>query len=413
MFKTTSFIKLMIACGLIFGLFFAVGAGITGMVQRAGNVDKQEGEKTAELECQDGERTNILLLGVDARPGEDESRSDTMLLVSIDPKINRAAVISIPRDTKVAIKGSGVDKICHANMIGGPQYAVKVTEGLLDTKIDYYVKIDFKGFEKIVDTLGGVTVDVPPGMKKLSEGINVPAGKQQRLNGHHALGFVRFRDYTMGDIERTHQQQVFMKALAAEVLKPKTITKLPKILTQVNQYVDTNMGITDMFRMASWAPGFTTDSIVAQTLPGGFYDEFDEHGNLSQSYWQVSQKQLPGLIDKMLDGEVVAVVQLNPQPYRPAIKDSVDEDEEDNDMIGHEGYVTDEGSNKTDKKSTTKTADDKKTDKKGDTTYQQDQNPGGNDHTTSEEDTTINQPKPTKPDITPITPPGNGPEGYI
>lgn len=413
MFKISSFIKLMIACGLIFGLFFAMGAGITGMVQRAGNDDNQDGEKNAQLERQDGERTNILLLGVDARPGEDESRSDTMLLVSIDPKMNRAAVISIPRDTKVPIKGAG-DKICHANMVGGPQYAVKVTEGLLDTNIDYYIKIDFKGFEKIVDTLGGVTVDVPPGMKKLSEGINVPAGKQQRLNGHDALGFVRFRDYAMGDIERTHQQQVFMKALATEVLKPKTITKLPKIITQVNQYVDTNMGITDMLRMASWAPGFTTDSLVAQTLPGGFYDEYDENGNISQSYWLASEKQISGLIDKMLDGEVVAVVQLTPQPARPAIKDSEDEDEAENDTTGQDGYINDAGSKKTDKKSTSKNADSKKTNEKSDVTNKDNQNNDGTGNTTGEDsDTIIDQPKPSKPNVTPTAPPSNGPEGYI
>ena len=412
MFKNASFIKLIVISGLIFGLFFAVGAGITDMVQRAGNDDNQKSEKNTQLERQDGERTNILLLGVDARPGEDESRSDTMLLVSIDPEINRAAVISIPRDTKVPIKG-GLDKICHANMLGGPQYAVKVTEDLLDTNIDYYIKIDFKGFEKIVDTLGGVTVDVPPGMKKLSEGINVPAGKQQRLNGHDSLGFVRFRDYTMGDIERTHQQQVFMKALAAEVLKPKTITKLPKIITQVNEYVDTNMGITDMLRMASWAPGFTTDSIIAQTLPGGFYDEYDENGNLSQSYWLTSERQIVGLIDKMLDGEVVAVVQLNPQPSRPSIKDSEKEDEEDNDVTGYEGYITGEGYKKTDKKSTTKKADVKKTDLKDDTKNEDSQNISENDHKTGEDDKTVDQPRPLKPEVTPVTPPSNGPEGYI
>lgn len=391
MFKN---IKRIIAFGLIFGLFFAAGAEITNLLQHAGSTGDYKSGKTSQKH-QDGERTNILLLGVDARPGEKESRSDTMLMVTIDPKLNRAAVISIPRDTKVTIKGGG-NKICHANLSGGPEFAVKVVEDLMNTDIDYYAKIDFEGFEKIVDTLGGVTVDVPPGIKKLSEGINVPAGKQQRLNGHDALGFVRFRDYPMADIQRTQQQQVFLKALAVEILKPQTITKLPKIITQLNQYIDTNMGLKDMFKMASWAPGFTVDSIATQTLPGGFYDERDEYGNLTQSYWQVSQKELTNLIDNMLKGKVVAVVQNTPQPARTPLK-----------ALAEGAKVK----GKISQKSDVKNSDNKKTDKKNDVID------SNSDTVAAYED------KPLETDTEPPASPGTGqaissnpdtgPEGYI
>lgn len=343
MFKNISYLKLMVVLGLVFGVFFGAGSIISNMVQNVPGTPVSDSKASTQLKRQAGTRTNILLLGVDARPGEKESRSDTMLMVSIDPKLNRAAVISIPRDTKVPIK-DGSNKICHANIVGGPQYAVKVVEDLLNTDIDYYVKIDFEGFEKIVDTLGGVTVDVPPGMKKLSEGINVPAGKQQHLNGHNALGFVRFRDYPMADIQRTQQQQVFMKALAAEVLQPKTIPKLPRIITQLNQYIDTNMKVTDMLKIASWAPGFNVDSIVAQTLPGGFYDERDEYGNLTQSYWQVSEKQLTNLIDNMFAGKVIAAVQITPQPLITSPKDSTEDNQEEDEKNGQQGYLDDDDS---------------------------------------------------------------------
>jgi len=230
-----SFLKWMLISGLVFGLFFGLGAGFTKLLH-PGNLGKEKTVGEEKLNRVDGERTNILVLGVDARPGEKNSRSDTMLLVSIDPKLDKVAVISIPRDTRTEIKGLGTSKICAANFVGGPKYAVNRVEYLMQTQIDYYVEMDFKGFEKVVDILGGVTIDVPQRMYKPAEGINLYPGKQ-KLDGKKALAFVRFRDYINGDIDRTYQQQVFIKTLAAEVLQPRTITKLPNLAKQMKQYV--------------------------------------------------------------------------------------------------------------------------------------------------------------------------------
>ncbi|NLB89215.1 MAG: LCP family protein [Syntrophomonadaceae bacterium] len=309
MSKAITYIKIMLISGLVFGLFFGIGAGVTSLfTQPEEPVIAEPDEEEEVLERQDGERTNILVLGVDARPGETRSRSDTMMLVSIDPKLDKAAIISIPRDTKVEIPGSGTQKICAANVIGGPQFAVKTVENLMNVKIDYYVEMDFNGFEDIINTLGGVTIDVPQKMYKPSEGIDLKPGVQ-KLNGKDALAFVRFRDYVNGDIDRTVMQQTFIKALADEVLQPKTITKLPKLVSQVNQYVNTNMGIKDMLRIASWAPGFNSESIATQTLPGSFYDVRDEYGNLINSYWVADKSSLNGLIDNLMSGKTIAVVQ--------------------------------------------------------------------------------------------------------
>lgn len=329
-----SFLKWMLISGLIFGMFFGLGAGFTKLLQTA---DFQE-EETVKEEKQtraDGKRTNILVLGVDARPGEKNSRSDTMLLVSIDPKLDKVAVISIPRDTRMEIKTLGTNKICAANFVGGPRYAVDRVEELMQTHIDYYVEMNFKGFEKIVDTLGGVTIDVPQRMYKPSEGINLHPGKQ-KLNGKKALGFVRFRDYTNGDIDRTYQQQVFIKALAGEVLKPRTITKLPSLAKQMKQYVDTNIGFTDMLKMASWAPGFTSDSIITQTLPGCFYDEVDSNGRLLNSYWLADKSETPDLLENLFAGKTIAVVQQSPPPVVVGSSTEGDDEDEyniDNDTI--------------------------------------------------------------------------------
>ncbi len=336
--KAITFLKLALASGLVFGLFFGIGAGITSVFTQV-DTNEIEIEEDGTIIKQDGNRTNILVLGVDARPGEKESRSDTMMLVSIDPKLDKAAIISIPRDTKVDLQGTGYDKICVANVIGGPSYAIKTVEGLMGTKIDYYVHLDFNGFKDVIDTLGGVTVTVPERMYKPSEDIDLYPGTR-KLNGRDALAFVRYRDYINGDIDRTAMQQDFMKALAAELLQAKTITKLPKLVSQVNKYVSTNMGVTDMLRMVSWAPGFTADSITTQTLPGSFYDVRDENGTLINSYWVADKASLNNLIDDMLAGKTIAVIQGVVQESIPSSKKKQDEDE-DKALDGKEGEIVD------------------------------------------------------------------------
>lgn len=333
--KMRNYLKFMLAAGLAFGLFFGIGSGITSFLKASNHTDIITDEEEI-VEKQEGNRTNILVLGVDARPGEDQSRSDTMMLVSIDPKINKVAVISIPRDTKAKIKGS-TNKIAAANYFGGPELAVTAVEELLDTKIDNYITVDFNGFKEIINTLGGVTVTVPQRMYKPSEDIDLNPGTQ-KLNGRQALALVRYREYTTGDIQRTAQQQEFVKALATEVLKPATITKLPKLIKQTNQYVETDLGISAMLRIASWAPGFTGDSVVTQTLPGYFYDEVDSYGNLVQSYWIADSKQMKNLIENLFAGKSIAVVTGSAAPVyiAPPVeeeeKEEMTDDEKDSEL---------------------------------------------------------------------------------
>jgi len=321
------YLKFMLVSGLIFGIFFGIGAGLTSYMH---GVLASSGEETLDdaSGLKNGGRTNILVLGVDARPGDENSRSDTMMLISIDPKLDKAAVVSIPRDTKVEIKNSTLDKICAANFVGGPEYAVEVVEDLMGIAVDHYIEVDFNGFKKIIDTLGGVTIDVPQRMYKPSENINLYPGKQ-RLNGEQALAFVRYRDYAYGDIQRTAQQQEFIRALADEVLQAKTITKLPKLVKQVSEYVDTDLKVNDMLKMASWVPGFKNESIITQTLPGYFYDKFDDEGNLVQSYWISDKSQIQDLLDNMFAGKTVAVIQASPYPVTVPRVERQNEEEQD------------------------------------------------------------------------------------
>jgi polyisoprenyl-teichoic acid--peptidoglycan teichoic acid transferase len=300
-----SYIKKALLMSLVFGMFFGVGAGLAQIFSSNQKTDSQDTTASA---IADKGRTNILLLGVDARNGETVSRSDTIILASVDTQVNRVAMVSIPRDTKISGSANGgMDKINSANVVGGPEMAVSKVEDLMNEKINYYIEIDFEGFKNIIDTLGGVTINVDQRMYKPSEGIDLKPGIQ-KLNGSDALAFVRFRGYTNGDIDRTTHQQEFLKALGKELLQPSTIVKLPTLIKEAQANVKTNLGLTDMLKIASWAPRFSSDSIVAQTLPGSFSDQRNEAGVLTASYWIADKGQASTILDKMLSGQTVAVI---------------------------------------------------------------------------------------------------------
>ncbi|MEN6348167.1 MAG: LCP family protein [Syntrophomonas sp.] len=307
MSKAKVYFRIMMAAGILFGLFFALGAGIGEVFHRLLPASAEDAQ--AQDFLIEGKRTNILVLGVDARPGQDNvhSRSDTMLLVSLDPSLKKVAIVSIPRDTRVKINGN-TDKINSANVYGGPELATKLVSEIMSVKVDYYVEMDFTGFKNIIDTLGGVDINVPQRMYKPSEDIDLQPG-QQRLNGRQALGFVRFRDYTYGDIGRTEAQQQFLKALSREVLQAKTVTRLPSLVNELHQCIYTNIPIGDMLKLTAWAPAFNADGISAQTLPGTFYEERDAYGELTASFWVVDQKLASQVLDALFAGQTLDVVE--------------------------------------------------------------------------------------------------------
>jgi len=300
-------LKYAVISAAVFAICFTGGAYLTSWYfdsLAVARVNPEEEE--VNVTDDEGKRTNILVLGVDARPGDTHARSDTMILASIDPELKKAVLVSVPRDTKVNINGDS-NKICTANYYGGPELAVAKVEELMGIQIDNYVEVDFNGFASIIDTLGGVTLEVEQRMYKPSEGIDLQPGVQ-RLDGKGALAYVRYRDYVMGDIDRTAKQQKFLKALAGEVLQAKNIVKLPRLVNQLGDYVDTDLKISDMLRLASWAPRFSQESIITQTLPGYFYDEKDNLGTLLNSYWIADSKQARTLLDDLFAGKTVTAL---------------------------------------------------------------------------------------------------------
>ena len=253
------------------------------------------------------DRMDILVLGIDARQGETMTRSDTIMLARIDVKNKKVAVVSIPRDTRIEVPGSPFPKVNAACAVGGPKLACKVVGDLMDTDIKYYVLMNFNGFKGIVDALGGVTIDVERRMYKPSEDIDLKPGVQ-RLNGRQALAYVRYRGYATGDIGRLEHQQKFLMALAHEMFQTKTILKLPKLVPEIAKNVQTNLSLRQMVALAELAKDFTPESLAAQTLPGYFYT----HAGIS--YWVADKKIASTLLDDLLAGKTIAVVQDSPYP---------------------------------------------------------------------------------------------------
>ncbi|NLX01037.1 MAG: LCP family protein [Syntrophomonadaceae bacterium] len=325
--------RLIITCISIFLITFAAGAFIGNHLQ-VGPFDRSI---TAKAER--GKQINILFMGIDARKMETNSRSDTMILASIDSKAKKIAMVWIPRDTRVEVKRNHYDKINSVNYLQGPEAACKVVGDLLDIRVDHYVVTNFAGFAKIIDILDGVTLDVETDMFHKDPDpqlrINLSRGVQ-KLNGQDALGYVRYRGTPTADIGRTGRQQKFIKALAQEMLQGKTILKLPELLPELVKNVHTNIPVTDMMTMAKLAKDFDSLEIYTQTLPGYSYTD----RQTGASYWEADPKIAAGIIDDLFAGKKYDVAQDPPNwvKKKPEIKlDPVVEEEPEITENGEEG----------------------------------------------------------------------------
>lgn len=234
------------------------------------------------------ERMNILLLGVDQR-GDEPSRSDTIIVAFLDLKKPDLKLLSIPRDTRVRIPGHGMQKLNHAHAYGGPELTAEVVGDLLGIDIDGYVEVNFQGFEKLIDALGGVEMEVEKRMLYQAEGIDLRPGLQ-RLNGHDALAYVRYRS-DGDDTTRIKRQQKFLKELAEEVVQLSTIWKLPELVDEVNQSVKTNLTTSQMLFMAKAMAKLDTSQIEGTMLPGAP----KYIGGVS--YWLADEEEVARLVD--------------------------------------------------------------------------------------------------------------------
>jgi len=244
-------------------------------------------------------RVTILIIGLDYRDWEADQgapRSDTMLLLTIDPVTKTAGMLSVPRDMWVNIPGFSYSKINNAYAFGegyslpggGPGLAMKTVESFLGIPIQYYARVDFQTFEKMVDTIGGICIDVP------YEIIIDPLGPHNTatleagyecINGSEALAYARARDVSQGvlggDVERAQHQQQVLLAIRDKVLAPGNFLNLMSqalaLYNELSGGIDTNLSLNDAKQLAMLAKDIRLEDIQKGVIDytmmqDGFYD---------------------------------------------------------------------------------------------------------------------------------------------
>lgn len=215
-----------------------------------------------------GERYNILVMGTD----KDESRSDVMMICSVDKKHNSVNVMSVPRDTRVII-GNSYQKLNAAVGIGSDELTIKLIKELTGVKIHDYVKVNFKAVEDIIDAFGGVRYNVPQNMDYDDPyqdlHIHIKKG-EQKLNGEQALQLLRFRQYPMGDLQRIQVQQDFLRELVRQKSNLIYIFKAKSIYKAATDNMTTTLSAGDVSGLAFGLLGIKKDDVKTFEYPYHF-----------------------------------------------------------------------------------------------------------------------------------------------
>jgi LCP family protein required for cell wall assembly len=249
----------------------------------------QEGQPTPTLiptssPAPQSERKNVLVMGIDRRPGEAFiSRTDSMMLVSIDPESDSAAILSIPRDLYVVIPGRGQDRINTAfvygstgnNPAGGAQLAMQTVEYNLGVPVHDYLLVDFRAVTRGIDALGGIDVQVPydiydptyPDMNYGYDPLYIEAGLQH-MDGATALKYARTRHQDNDFYRAQRQQQVIMAARQKMLgLGPaELLRQAPFLYQQLSSGVRTDLSLDEIIRLATTASGIPTENIRREVL---------------------------------------------------------------------------------------------------------------------------------------------------
>lgn len=227
-------------------------------------------EKTNLMTAKD--KIIVMIMGVDEREG-DVGRSDTLMIATLDPKKKKAALLSIPRDTRVKIKGYGFDKINAAYAYGGYELTQDTVEDLIGVHMEHHILINIKSFKKIIDAIGGVDINVEKRMYYEDvwddDGgllIDLQPGLQH-MDGDTAITYVRYRDEE-GDIGRIRRQQKFMQAVMDKVTSPAIIPRIPSIIKEVVGSVQTDLSVKQLIEFATSLKDAQKSGLQAEMLPG-------------------------------------------------------------------------------------------------------------------------------------------------
>lgn len=239
---------------------------------------------------------NMLLIGVDG-DGSAGHRSDTIMLVSVDPRRGALGLISVPRDTLLTIPDYGPDKAGHAYAYGGAELTRASISGLFGVPVDRVAVVSLGGFVQLVDLLGGVELEVESAMyyhdpyQQLL--IDLQPGVQ-RLDGERAMQYVRYRS-DGSDLTRVARQQQFLRAVLAELRQPANIWRWPELAQAGLAMVDTDLSAFDLAALLVAGLRTGPGGIAAATVPG-----HSGTGSNGLWYWFPDEEALPALSGEIL-----------------------------------------------------------------------------------------------------------------
>jgi polyisoprenyl-teichoic acid--peptidoglycan teichoic acid transferase len=266
-----------------------------GVITGDSDVVTMDNGRTIALQAWDGQsRFTVLAMGLDRRPGETglSYRTDTMMLISIDPNTNQIGVLSIPRDLYVEVPGyRSLQRVNSAMVLGeleqpgyGPTLAMQTVQYNLGIRVHEFVAVDFNAVISIIDTIGGIEVDVPYAiadyqMPDLYYGIDplVLQPGLQYMNGYTALRYARTR-HGDSDFARAQRQQQVIFAVRDRVtnlgMMPQLIINSPSILTHLSENIYTGLDLDQMIQLALYAKDIPQDNITTGVIDGRYIQPF-------------------------------------------------------------------------------------------------------------------------------------------
>lgn len=256
-----------------------IGSAVAGAMFASSSLEKKsDPDKKMETFIQEEglikakDKTTVMIMGVDER-ADDVGRSDTLMIATLDPKTDHAALLSIPRDTRVKIKGRGYDKINAAYAYGGEKLAESTVESFLGIDIDHYVIVNTNSFVRLIDAIGGIDIDVEKRMYYEDPWddngglvIDIYPGFQH-MDGEKAVTYVRYRDEE-GDIGRVRRQQEFMAACMDKITSPSIITKIPAVIREVIDAVETDLSFKEILELAGALRDAQQNGLDMEMVPG-------------------------------------------------------------------------------------------------------------------------------------------------
>lgn len=266
---------LFIALGVFVWKIYSDVAGTTEKIHK--DVETEEIRESS-VDISKKDPFSVLLLGVDTGLDRTEKgRSDTMMLMTVNPNTNVSTIVSIPRDTRTEIAGYGtIDKINHAYAFGGTSMSVNTVQNMLSIPVDYFVEVNMEGLQDIVNAVDGVQVTSP--LTFSHDGYSFVEGESATLDGKAALAYSRMRyEDPNGDNGRQERQRQIIQATVEKISSLSTISNYQDILGSLENNMQTNLEFSDMMKIfnnyRSAAKNIQQEQLEAEgaTIDGVYY----------------------------------------------------------------------------------------------------------------------------------------------